>query len=467
MKANNGSEIVFDAKSGISEEEQREILAKIDSIAEKNRLSIGEDREGKSKKTRFKAKKSGGVFPFVFNIAAVAVLATGLLVLSSTQIKTDSAVRTGGKVYNSVERALIDEIRKETLALLEANEREISLIVSRLGEIDSEEYLSALTVLRNERSGILEDARAKEAVLQARFENRTRDSYAGAPALQDAAAEGELAALNTEHGLTSGIEAQMGGFFANLNRQIADDSLDEAALTIQAMRDFINTPAFKSLRSVQARKEMYIQSINTFEAIVKEAVENKAVSNSDPQYVNRMSDLQTKIAALEKDIAEKDKTIEAVSSQGSGATRRINELSKENNALQTENKRLERTNNTLQTRNSQLTADLERQTGMATALQRSVNTLQSSVNTLRQAEADLKTEKAETARLTLAVNERDNIVKARDNTITRQEAVITNRNDVIKTIRNVIEGGKNINDMSFNEIRDSLDKIQSALQSLN
>jgi len=424
--------IVFDSKSGISEEEQREILAKIDNIAEKNRLSLSEN-----KKTRFKAKKSGGLFPVIVNIAAFAALAGGLIVLSYAQSKTDSLVRTGAKVYNSAERALIEEIRKETLALLEEKDREISLYAGKSGGAGGGEYLSTLAVLRNERSKILEDARAREAVVQARMDIRTRETApplqtAPPPAADAAGAGGELARLNAERDLAAEIEAQMGGFFASLNAEIAEDRLEDASETVKAMREFINTPAFRSLRSIRERKEMYTQAVNTYETIIGEASENRALSNSDPDYMNRVSGLQARIAALENDMAEKDKTIDAVSSQGSGATRRLNELAKENGALQADNKRLQ--------------SDLDKQT-------RSVTSLQQSVNSLKKTEADLKTEKAETARLAQIVGS--------------NEKTITNRNEVLAKIRGEIEGGKDINDMSFNEIRDSLAKIKAAMQGLN
>jgi len=68
----NNEGVVFDAACGISEEEQREIFAQINAIAEKNRLSLaggadtaaGVSEKGKKKKAkrRFKAKKSGGLF---------------------------------------------------------------------------------------------------------------------------------------------------------------------------------------------------------------------------------------------------------------------------------------------------------------------------------------------------------------------------------------------------------------------
>jgi chromosome segregation ATPase len=349
MTNNNqdSSGIVIDTQSGISEEEQLKILAQINSIAEKNRLSLSESGqgEGKSRKPRFKAKKSGGRFPVIVNITAIVLLAGGFTILLSMQGKTDARIRTGTKVYDSVERAIIEEIRKETTGL----------------------------------------------------------------------ADGELERLNTEQYQSAAVEAQMGAFFANLNSQIADNSLDEAAGTIKSMRDFINTPAFQSLRSIRERKDMYVQAINSFETMVEEARKYRGASIPEQNTEIAMPDLQARIARLEQDIAEKDKTIEAVSSQGTGAARRLNELEKANSDLKTDNGQLGRTNGALQTengqlrtRNTQLTSDLERQTQSATTLQR-----------------DLQTERAETARLNQAVTARD--------------STISNRNDVITRIRNEVE----------------------------
>jgi len=433
MMTHNNSGIVFDAKSGISEEEQREILAKIDSITEKNRLSLAEDGRDERKKQRFKAKKSGGRFPVIVNIIAFAVLAGGLIFLSSMQWKTDAQVRTGTKVYNNVERALIEEIRKETLSLLEAKDREISLLISKHGEIDEEEYSSTLAVLQDQRSQILEDARAKEAVLRARL------AAASGP---DAASGtgGELDRLNMEQIQAAAVEAQMGAFFANLNSQIADNRLDEASGTIKSMRDFINTPAFQALRSIQARKELYAQAINSFETMVEEARKYQAMLNSDnnsaAENVNPLSGLQSVIAQLEKDLAEKDKTIEAVSSQGSGATRRLNELAKENSALQTENKRLQ--------------TDLDRQTRSAASLQQNID---QTTSRFQQAQRDLQTEKAETARLTQIV--------------TANERTIANRNDIITRIRNEVELDREYDEIPPAEIKTRITRIQSALRSIN
>jgi len=467
-KNQNSSGIVIDPKSGISEEEQREILAKINNIAERNRLSLAT-----GKKPRFKAKKNDGAFPIMVNIIAVAALAGGLIILSSMQGKTGAQARTGTKVYSSVERALIEEIRKETISLLEAKEREISLIISKLEEIDAEmfslhpgsreftaeeqaarnrlkalqeEYLSTLAVLQDERSQILENARAKEAFLQAQFANRTSELVIDAQ--QNAAtgpAGSELERLNMEQTQSAAVEAQMSAFFSNLSRQITDNNLDEAVGTIKAMRNFINTPAFGALRSIQARKGLYVQAINSFETMIDETKKYQAALNSDNPEANPLSGFQTRITQLEQDLTEKNKTIEALSSEGSGASRRLNELQKTNSALQTESRQLEKTNNTLQTRNSQLQTDLDKQSQTATSLQQSVNTLQQSVNTLQ----------TENARLTQTVTAREAAIQQRDNTVRDLQ-------QRVNKIQEVLQGKAAVN-MTIAELSESVNKIQEII----
>jgi chromosome segregation ATPase len=362
------SGIVFDAKSGISEEEQREILAKINNIAEKNRLSLaeGEKGEGKGKKTRFKAKKSGGRFPIIVNIIAFTALAGGLIILISMQGKTDARIRTGTRVYNSAERALIEEIRRET----------------------------------------------------------------------QSAATDELERLNREQSKAAAVEAQMSGFFSNLNRQITNSDLDEAAVIIKTMREFINTPAFGTLRPIQARKEMYTQAINSFETMIDET--RKYKTNSGAGGNINTNGLQARITQLEQNLAEKDKTIAAFSSQGTSATRRLTEL--ENN------------NKTLQTRNTQLQTDLDKQTRSATTLQQN---LTQTTAQLQQAASDLQTERARTTTLTQTVNSRDATIQQRDNSIRELQ-------QRINRIQEVVQGKAAVN-MTIGELSDSVSRIQEVL----
>jgi len=329
--------IVFDASCGISEEEQREIFAQINQIAEKNRLSLAAvadtgKAQGKKKKL-FKAKKSGGLFPAVVNIAAIAVLAGGFIALYAFQGRTDAEVREGAKLYNAAERALIEEI------------------------------------------------------------------------ISSDSARGELDRLSREQSQAATVEAQMAALFANISRAISENNLDEASRILRSMRDFLNTPAFLGLRSIQARKDLYTQAINSFETLVDELRRSQAALASGILSLDRSAEasfaqLQERAAQLERDLAERERTITVT----------------------------ERRVETLQTENATLQTNVNQVTQRANALQETV--------------------------------------AARDTTVRNQTATINNRDACIQQIQQVIQG-RVLADMSFNELNDSLARIQAALQTLN
>ncbi|MDR0290532.1 MAG: hypothetical protein LBI06_06320 [Treponema sp.] len=454
----SNEKIEFDPDCGISEEEQREIFTQINGIAEKNRQSLSGEGTDEAA-TSFKAKKSGGFFPILVNAVAVAALAGGVLVLSGFQGKTDAMVREGTKVYNSAERALIEEIRKETSSRLEAKENEIVQIIAKLEGIDSElktlysdnselsadqrgtearlrslqeEYRSALTLLQDERSRILEEARLREASLQSQLESRTRELaiVAERSAAAIDIARSEMENLSREQAQAATVEAQIGALFATLNSRIVEGQLDEAAETVRVMRSFLNTPAFQSLRAIQSRKELYAQTINSFESMIEAARRNPSVQpvavsaapvdNNNSNDEQLLADLQARNTRLEVELAEKNRTLDAFTSQGSGMAQRVSELEGSLTTLRTMNATLESNsaerNNRIQT--------LEREN---TALNQTVT--------------------------------------ARNSTITQRESVLANRDECITKIQDVIQG-RTIASMTIGELSESLSRIQDALQSL-
>jgi len=193
------SEIIIDANSGIPIEEQREILVKINGIAEKNRRSLSagaENRRGSGK--HFKAKKNDGLFPVMVNFLAITALVGGLFALYSLQSEVYVQAREGTRVLNTTERVIIEEIRRKTNDLLLAKDLEIAILTSWLAEVDTqmeliarhemlsleqmitydrlmvrqEELRMALALAREERSRILNESRRYEAVLQSQFNTR-------------------------------------------------------------------------------------------------------------------------------------------------------------------------------------------------------------------------------------------------------------------------------------------------------
>lgn len=424
--------MIFEAGAGISEEEQREIMAGINRIAEKNRRSLLAEG-GAENRSAFRAKKSGGLFPVLVNLGALALLGGGFFFLAAFQGKADLKVREGTAVYGSAERALIEEIRKETASRIAAKETEIALIVSRLEGVDTElrdlhssnqelsaeqlaaeeqlkslqeEYRSSLTVLRDERSRILEEARTREATLRSQLEARIRelDAVSEQNAAALGAARSELEKLSGEQEKADAVEAQLGGHFAALREQIRGGRLDEAADTLRSMRLFLNTLSFQGLRPVQARKELYDQAIDALELSVAAARKGEGgplvlETRPDPETEQALADLRAENERLEQSVASLNKTVAAFNSQGSGLAQRISELETSVSGLRTANSALEtgaaekdRTIAALNTEKAGLTQtvaerdnairDLQAQN---TAHQERITSLDNQLTTLRQA----------------------------------------------------------------------------------
>jgi len=127
------SGFVFDKDSGISEEDQKDILVQIEQVAQQSRITASPEilRTGK-------AKKKGYALPFFVNAGALLVLGGGLLLLSFLFKQSESELRGEAALVRSAEGKLIQEIKKETEAQLKAKENEISSIQTRLSEIDKE-----------------------------------------------------------------------------------------------------------------------------------------------------------------------------------------------------------------------------------------------------------------------------------------------------------------------------------------
>jgi len=453
QRAPGDAEIILDGSSGISVEEQQEIIVQINGIAEKNRQSLSagiETRKGSRK--RFKAKKNGGLFPVLVNVFAIAALAGGFFLLYSFQAEAETRAREGTRVFNSGERALIYEIRRETAALLAEKDREINEILSSLTDLEmqlrdllvgseiltmeqqtaqaqlmrqQEERLAALALAREERSRILDEARSQEAMLQAQLDARTRELAAVTDrhAAELEATRGELAQISREQAQAATVEAQVAAFFANAHAQVAENRFDDAEQTIVALREFIDTPAFQGLRLIQARRDLYIQAANTLEAVLEEhrTIHQAMLAGALPPDLDAEARLREEIAQLERVLTERENTIGALGDGASGAAQRISQLENSLTSLQSANATLQSTNATL---NSQ------------------VNTLQVNLNAQTQATANsqqaLTSLQAENATLNQTVNARDSTINDLRQQVSSHEQEIADLNDRIAAIQRLL-----------------------------
>jgi predicted RNase H-like nuclease (RuvC/YqgF family) len=340
-------EIIFDDKSGISIEEQREILFKINKIAEKNRRSLSQgssgEESGKGETAAINAKKTGAFFPMAVNITAIIALCAGAFLLVFFNGKVDAQVRRGTAVFNLTERALIEDIRRDTAEKISAKEKEISLISSRLDEVNSQlsyfypgnqilspeqlseqerllsmqnSYRTELAVLHEERSQILENSRSREARLRAQLEEREREFAA-----PDSAA-GELEMMTNEKEAVAAIDAQLSGGLASAGELVKRGEYERAAGLIETLRDFCNNNTYAFSRSFQERREFYNQSLYFLETMITDGAGKSFSQGAGSQEQS----LAAKNAELEETIAGLRVTIDAFNSDGSAQARRLGEL---------------------------------------------------------------------------------------------------------------------------------------------
>ncbi|MCL2473136.1 MAG: hypothetical protein FWF26_05600, partial [Treponema sp.] len=122
--------VIFDTSSGISLEEQEEILAGINAMASGNRLA--------PEAAAVEAKKKGFLFPLFVNIGALVVLGLGLSLLFFLHGRDDQSIRENSTILGLTERKMIQEIRRETSQLLSEKENEINAILSKLSAAGNE-----------------------------------------------------------------------------------------------------------------------------------------------------------------------------------------------------------------------------------------------------------------------------------------------------------------------------------------
>ena len=394
--------VVFDTSSGISLEEQQEILESINAMSGGNRLA--------PEAAVTKAKKKGFLFPLFVNVAALILLAGGFFLLTLFHGQDEQEIRESSATLGLTERKLIQEIRQETSRRLKEKENEISDILSKLSAVDAEyqalyssvetlteaqkerasyllamqaEYHSSLSGLEDEKDRILEDSRQREASLRTQAEERAGELSLQLDQSQASLGEAieELGRLGAEQERVAGAEAQMGAFYAAVNNRIGAGRTDEASLTLLAMKEFLNAPSLRGIRSFEARKATHMAAIGAMEEAVEEvrrlgeeakALEREAAQAREaaaqaretaaqagsaaqvlPPPVTAAEDnalteayaaLQARFSALENRAADQEKIIAAYSSQGSeqgrmiaGFEASISELRTENEALSSRN----------------------------------------------------------------------------------------------------------------------------------
>ena len=434
--------IVFDTASGISIEEQEQIVDVINAITGKNRLV--------PEATVAKPKKRGFLFPLFVNICGLILLGFGFVLLSHFHGQDEQSIRESSANLGVTERKLIQEIRQETNRKLSEKDNEINGILSKLSAADAEykalqgsveslteeqkqraasllkmqdDYRNSLLVSQNEKAAIIEDSRRQETGLRTQAEERARELSSQIEQSQASLSQAteELRRLSNEQDRAARVEAQMSGYYTTVNNQIVSGRLDEAAATIKAMKEFLNASLLQGIKSLEARRQNHLAAVAAVETALDEArrlkaeavspgalissaaqaetpaplpaaeepgngAANEALRESLLAQEERYAALEQKYTALEQKTLDQEKTIAAYSSQGSeqgriiaGFETTINELRTENASLSTANLNQQQTLNRRDSEIVSLRTDTAAAQQQITELNNSMTDLQSQI----------------------------------------------------------------------------------------
>jgi len=200
-----------------SPEERSDISARIEAASARNAVTP----PGFPSKTEAARR---GLFPLLVNAGALVLLAGGLALLFASQQSGAGELRESDAALGVAERALIQEIRSEANYTLE--------------NISSESRMEIL------------------------------------------AAREELASLSGEAEKAALIERQLTGFFRSAALSIEAGRYREAENTIAALKEFLATPSFASIKKIRARRESDDAAANALSALVREALAARAAANS-------------------------------------------------------------------------------------------------------------------------------------------------------------------------------------------
>ena len=367
-----------------SPEERSEITARIEKVSARNAVAAPGIPSKKEALRR-------GFFPLLINADAVVFLTAGIALLFYLQ-QTDAAeILKSGANMGVTERALIHEIRKE--AHLQLNEKEAAIdamnariaeVEAGLGRLDSlealtgeqraameelrrerEEYKSSLAELHMEKARILTNARILEAEARQREENLNKkpkeeqgvqENFSGHNRAEIESALAELSGISKEAEKNALVEKQLSGFYANISRQIEEGRYREAEGSIEALKEYLATPSFGSIKTIEARRESDIAAINVLSFLLAEAQKagvpgasiqietpppvppgdgaEEALRQQVTQQAASIAEQNAALASMEKTLAELQKSITDLQDRNDTFTQTIEEKDKQIEALQ-------------------------------------------------------------------------------------------------------------------------------------
>ena len=320
MQTQESNEIVFDTESGISVEEQKDIIRQIEQVTQHD--------GAKDALQRVHISRKGYVFPLLINAAALGVILIGVLVAFIFRNAPAVEKREQEQKLESAEGKLIQEIRRQSAVRIGEKEIEIANVTDTLeekrAELDSlifqletnpnlENQLQPqintlsteiagleerLTGLQQERRQLVAIGRSQEAEI---FAKRAEDDEARA-------AMENLIALNSEEERFDFFERQVDIFYSQIETSVREGKIDSAQKTLSELRTFMDDPAFEDIKAVQSQRNLNFAAAGALTEVM-DLVTGDAFVKAEQEWLQERNERDRTIAGQKAQIGRLEREV--------------------------------------------------------------------------------------------------------------------------------------------------------------
>jgi hypothetical protein len=243
----------------VSLEERAQILRQIEWIVEEERAPVTPEA------FQYTPRKIGVLFPALVNLAAAALVAGGILVLSFYFQTRKDDLTLGLSTFQSAEGRLLEAYQRRSESLLREKERQIlqaqerfriaeSTFAERLQARAEELRLAMEKALAEERERLLAQ-RATEAEIKIRLrELEVQHRAANAAALARYEKELELERLARERDRERLFGDRILAAYAQVARDLRHDDLPAARQSLQGLKSLLNDPSLAAVPALKNRR---------------------------------------------------------------------------------------------------------------------------------------------------------------------------------------------------------------------
>jgi hypothetical protein len=350
--------MLLDDESGISKDDQKEIIQEINKIASKSKIKVTPEL------FHIKALKQGFGLPLLVNVVATVVLSISILGLVMLFKGEREQIISAGNVEAVKGTSIIDEIKREAEEELKRKNNEILAIQDNLSEVSNQlddlkvNMEERISQRENELRAALNDeleaekerlrqegytgtdldtqlkafAAKKEAENQALLAETKKQEEAKIAALEQSkkeyaarldqaqadlkareeelkskqsAVEQEVASLKAQKEKFDIINNQILGYYRSIKTQIENNKLDGAKAQLAALRTYLDDPNVLNQPDILARREVELFIIDSLERLI---VREQQKDNVDTKSLIASADL---IGEIRASVLEADKAYKA------------------------------------------------------------------------------------------------------------------------------------------------------------